>query len=234
MSKRMNGDCVIKMPLYDGSEYLIYEKDVREWTAHYPTINVMQELQRMRSLMIRYPSQCKTKSGLKRFMYSWFLKAHDDCVRRNEYPVAGLKDHQKLKRFFDTVENLSVIFGAHNVTTPLAIQINEAQKRQIQIKEDLNMEKFYVVRTHSAGVFAGNIKARDGDTITMSNAIRLWRWEGANTLSEIAMEGVQKPDACKFSVPVDEIILFNVKEIITATTKAEDSIKAVKVSKWWK
>ena len=95
------------------------------------------------------------------------------------------------------------------------------------------MKKYYIVRTKSAGVWAGNIKKRKGREVTMTNAIRLWSWEGANTLSEIAMVGVGKPDRCKFSMPVDEVLLFQVIERITATKEAEENLKSVKVSKWW-
>ena len=95
------------------------------------------------------------------------------------------------------------------------------------------MKKFYIVRTQSAGVWAGNIKERDGQEVTMTEAIRLWRWEGANTLSEIAMLGVGLPEKCKFSMPVDEVLLLQAIEIITATKEAEDSIKSVETKKWW-
>ena len=95
------------------------------------------------------------------------------------------------------------------------------------------MEKYYIVRTETAGVWAGNIKKRDGNEVTMTNAIRLWSWQGANTLSEIAMIGVGKPEECKFSMAVDEVLLLNVNEIITATKEAESNLKSVKVSPWW-
>ena len=95
------------------------------------------------------------------------------------------------------------------------------------------MEKYYVVRTRSAGAWAGNIKERNGKEVTMANAIRLWRWEGANTLSEVAMVGVGLPDRCKFAMPVDEVLLLEAIEIITATKGAEESIKSVETEKWW-
>ena len=95
------------------------------------------------------------------------------------------------------------------------------------------MSKYYIVRTHSAGVWAGNIKERNGQEVTMTDAIRLWRWEGANTLSEIAMVGVGKPKECKFSMPVDEVLLLQAVEIITATREAEENLKAVGASQWW-
>ena len=97
----------------------------------------------------------------------------------------------------------------------------------------MGKDKFYIVRTYSAGAWAGNVKERNGQEVTMTNAIRLWRWEGANTLSEIAMHGVAKPQSCKFSKPVDEVLLLQAVEIITATNQAEEIIKSVEVWPWW-
>ena len=95
------------------------------------------------------------------------------------------------------------------------------------------MEKYYIVRTCTAGAWAGNIKERNGKEVTMTNAVRLWRWEGANTLSEVEMVGVGLPDRCKFAMPVDEVLLLEAIEIITATEEAEESIKSVRTIKWW-
>src|ERR1700684_250885 len=52
---------------------------------------------------------------------------------------------------------------------------------------------FVIVRTYSAGVFAGELASRAGKEATIMNAIRLWHWEGAATLSQLAMEGVKNP-----------------------------------------
>lgn len=41
------------------------------------------------------------------------------------------------------------------------------------------------------------------------------------------MEGVKKPDECKFAVTVDKILLNGVIEIIKTTKEAENNIKGV-------
>jgi hypothetical protein len=92
-------------------------------------------------------------------------------------------------------------------------------------------QKYYIVRANGAGVFAGNIKERNGNTVTMTNARRLWYWAGAASLSQLAMEGVKRPGDCKFATPVDYVILFNVIEILACSDAAEENIKAVPV---WK
>lgn len=92
---------------------------------------------------------------------------------------------------------------------------------------------FYIVRTYSAGVFAGNIKSRstDGKQIVMTDAIRLWYWEGAFTLSALAHVGTTKPDSCKFAMPVNEVELTEVIEVLKCTDAAEKSIKEARI---WK
>ena len=94
-------------------------------------------------------------------------------------------------------------------------------------RECVKNNKFAMVRTYSAGVFAGYLKERDGKEVTLQDAIRIWYWKGANSLSQLAQKGTNKPSECKFAVPVDEVILTEVIEIITITKKAQKSIEGV-------
>lgn len=89
-------------------------------------------------------------------------------------------------------------------------------------------EKNYIVRADRAGVFFGKIKERNGDEVTMADVRRLWYWDGAASLSQLATEGVKVPENCKFTVYVPEMTILGVIEIIPCTTMAEDSIKEVK------
>ena len=90
--------------------------------------------------------------------------------------------------------------------------------------------QYYIVRCAQAGVFAGNIKERNGDEVTLTNARRIWYWEGAASLSQLAKEGTKAPNGCKFTVTVDEIMVLGAIEIIPCTEEAEASIKGV--SEW--
>ena len=88
---------------------------------------------------------------------------------------------------------------------------------------------YVIVRTRDAGVHAGTILSRKGNEVVLSNARRLWYWDGAASLSELAVHGVKKPQNCKFPCEVPTITLFGVIEIIPCTQKARDSIASVVV-----
>jgi hypothetical protein len=88
--------------------------------------------------------------------------------------------------------------------------------------------QYVIVRTYSAGVFAGELVSRNGKEVELSNARRLWRWAGAASLSELAVRGVSLPDECKFPVAVPSITLTEAIEIIPATVEARQSIERVR------
>jgi len=95
-------------------------------------------------------------------------------------------------------------------------------------KKKKNM-KYVIVRTYSAGVFAGYLEERTGKEVIMRDARKLWYWDGASTLSQLAMEGVSKPDTCKFPCEVDKIELLEAVEILDCTEAARESIAKVPV-----
>ena len=90
------------------------------------------------------------------------------------------------------------------------------------------METRKIVRANGAGVFFGEVVEKNGDTVTMRNARRLWYWSGASSLSELAQYGAARPGECKFPCAVDEVEVFNVLEILSVTEEAGRSIDGVK------
>jgi hypothetical protein len=88
---------------------------------------------------------------------------------------------------------------------------------------------YVICRTHSAGVFAGNLRERSGQEVVLENARRIWYWSGAASLSQLAMEGTSKPTECKFPCEVSKVTLLQAIEILPCTEKARLSIKAVPV-----
>ena len=88
---------------------------------------------------------------------------------------------------------------------------------------------YVITRTYSAGVFAGFLESRNGKEVTLLKARRLWYWDGAASLSQLAMEGVKNPDECKFPCEVDKVLLTEVIEILNCTEDSYNSIKSVKI-----
>lgn len=87
--------------------------------------------------------------------------------------------------------------------------------------------KYVIVRGDRSGVFAGVLVSQDGQKVELKDCRRLWYWDGAASISQIAKEGVKRPRSCKFTVTVDQIVILDAIEIIPATAAAEENIKAV-------
>ena len=90
-------------------------------------------------------------------------------------------------------------------------------------------KQYVMVRTYSAGVFAGYLKSRKGQEVELTTARRIWYWDGAASLSQLAQSGTSKPDKCKFPEPVDSVILTQAIEIIPISSVAQKSIEGVPV-----
>lgn len=90
-----------------------------------------------------------------------------------------------------------------------------------------------IIRTHSAGVFFGEVTKQEntpaGVIVTIKDCRRLWCWNGAASLSQLAMEGARRDS--KFTVTVPEMVVAGAIEIIPCTDAAVESINAVPV---WK
>lgn len=97
--------------------------------------------------------------------------------------------------------------------------------------ERLDDMEYCMVRTYSAGVFAGYVEKREGKEVTLRHARRIWSWDGAASLSQLAIDGTSKPENCKFPCEVDKVILTEAIEIISISEKAKESIAEVEV---WK
>ena len=100
---------------------------------------------------------------------------------------------------------------------------------ELKLTDTLDGMQYAIVRTRSAGVFAGYIEERNGLEATVRKARRLWYWSGAASLSQLAVDGTSKPKECKFPVAVDEILLTGVIEILSVTEKAKKSIESVSI-----
>lgn len=96
-----------------------------------------------------------------------------------------------------------------------------------KLAEDRDGMPYVMIRTYSAGVHCGYLKLRNGKEVTLLEAIRIWKWEGAASLSQLSQEGTKNPGGCKFGVPISEILLTEAIEVIQMTEAAKQSIQSV-------
>ena len=89
--------------------------------------------------------------------------------------------------------------------------------------------KYVIVRADRAGVFAGTLIEKEGTEVVLRDARRIWYWDGAASLSQLAITGPSKPENCKFPAPLNKILVLGVIEIISCTDKARKAIEEVKV-----
>lgn len=86
----------------------------------------------------------------------------------------------------------------------------------------------YIVRTNRAGVFYGEVRKQEGDTVTMANVRKVWYWEGACAVEELAVNGTTIPENCKLTVSVNEMTIMQAIQIIPCTEKAVKILDSVK------
>lgn len=89
------------------------------------------------------------------------------------------------------------------------------------------MKKKVIVRGNRSGVFFGTLAGKEGSEVKLEKCRRLWYWDGAASISQLAADGTARPDNCKFTVTVDNIIILDAIEIILCTDKAIKSIEGV-------
>ena len=93
----------------------------------------------------------------------------------------------------------------------------------------IDKEKYYIVRTDRAGVFFGKISERSHDEITMTDVRKLWYWNGACAVEQLALDGTKKPYDCNFTVVIPEMVIADPIQIIPCTEKATASLSGVAV-----
>ena len=94
--------------------------------------------------------------------------------------------------------------------------------------------KAVLIRSYAAGVHYGYLKTEEftpsGKVVKLIHTRRVWYWDGAASLSQMALSGVTKPENCKFSVIIPENEIVNVIETIPMTDKALENLNSV--SSW--
>ncbi len=99
-----------------------------------------------------------------------------------------------------------------------------------EAKKDNSELPFVLVRTYSAGVHYGYLNYQNPNNpkhIKLSNARRIYEWQGACSLSQVAVDGIDANNS-KVSVPVPSMELTEAIEIIEISGKAVNNLKEIK------
>lgn len=91
--------------------------------------------------------------------------------------------------------------------------------------------KYYIIRGDRSGVFFGQIVSRNGQEAKLQNVRKLWYWDGACAVEQLAVDGVTNPNGCKFTVVVPEMVITDAIQIMPCSDEAEKILSNVKV---WK
>jgi len=91
--------------------------------------------------------------------------------------------------------------------------------------------KKVIIRSYDAGVFFGILKevekCEDKWMVELLNCRRLWRWKGACSITQLAVDGVKYPDDCRFTIVEKSIVVASVIEIHECTREATECIENV-------
>ena len=89
--------------------------------------------------------------------------------------------------------------------------------------------KNVIVRGKDSGVFWGEAVSVSETVVKLKNCRRIWYWNGAATLSEMAINGVKRPENCKMPAATAEHYILDACEIIPTTPAADSSLAGVKI-----
>ena len=89
--------------------------------------------------------------------------------------------------------------------------------------------RIVIVRCNRAGVFFGTLTDYDSATreAKLENVRRVYYWDGAATLSQMAMEGVTRPSNCKITMAVNEMRVMEAIELLPCTEEAIANLNSV-------
>lgn len=91
--------------------------------------------------------------------------------------------------------------------------------------------KRVIIRADRAGVFYGTLTEveSNGDKlqVELTDLRRLWYWEGACSLTQLAMEGTKAAGKCKFTIRQASAVIIGVIEIIPCSEAACNNIESV-------
>jgi hypothetical protein len=86
--KKDMGEEVGVLPLTTG-EHSIFSAEIEEWRTLYPSVNIGQELNKMRGWLNANPTKKKTKAGINKFINSWLSRQQDKGGQNDRFQASG-------------------------------------------------------------------------------------------------------------------------------------------------
>lgn len=81
---------------------------------------------------------------------------------------------------------------------------------------------FVIVRTYGAGVHTGYLARIEGQEVELLEGRRIWSWKEANTLHEVALDGIA--EASNISKPLPNVLLHSAIETLPVSDTAKHSL----------
>lgn len=67
--------------------------------------------------------------------------------------------------------------------------------------------RYVLVRSGQSGVWLAKFVSQKGDAVVLKDALKIWRWKGANTTSELAKTGTKADGYSRVATPTDVTVL---------------------------
>lgn len=99
-------------------------------------------------------------------------------------------------------------------------------------KEEVDMSEYFIVRTYSAGAYACKLNVdpktiNRQSTVELINGRRIFFWDGALDLTQLATKGTTKPENCKLPCVFQKDYVTEVIETIPMTEVAAKQIMEI-------
>lgn len=90
--------------------------------------------------------------------------------------------------------------------------------------------KYVIIRTYSAGVWAGFLYKKAKNEVILKDARRMWKWHAKESisLSGVALHGINEPNS-KICGPIEKVWLEAI-EILETTDLSQKSVQGAKIA----
>lgn len=93
----------------------------------------------------------------------------------------------------------------------------------------IDPNQLYIIRSDKAGVFFGQVVSYSTEEAVLKNARKIYYWEGAHSVEELATRGTQNPGGCKLTCVVPEMVILLPCQIIPCQPAACISLSQIAV-----